>query len=70
MDRNAAKHINSVLLRQASELKDVIALAKQSCGKDEFEVFLESTSHSIAIIFDVLDKVYEQYPDLKPRELH
>lgn len=69
MDRNAAEHINSVLLRHASELKDVIALAKKSCAENEFEDFLELTSRSMAMIFDVLDRVYEQYPDLKPKEL-
>jgi len=69
MNRGTAEHINSVLLKHASELKDVIASAKSACGKEEFEDFLESTSHLIAIIFDVLDRIYDQYPDLKPKEL-
>lgn len=69
MNRETAVHINSVFLKHASELKDAIALARTACGKDEFEEFLKSTSHMIAIVFDVLDRIYDQYPDLKPKEL-
>ena len=70
MNRATAEQINSVLLKQAAESKDAIALTKAACGKEEFDDFLKSTSHLIAIIFDVLDRIYDQYPDLKPKELH
>ncbi len=69
MNRNSAIHINSILLKHSSDLKDIIAIAKKNSSKEEFDVFLQSTSHLIAINFDILDKIYDEYPDLKPSEL-
>jgi hypothetical protein len=69
MKRKSAEYINSILLKHSSDLKDVISMAKKDSNKEEFDVFLQSTSHLIAINFDILDKIYDEYPDLKPSEL-
>lgn len=69
MDRKTAEYINDLFLEYSSKLSDSVGVMREKCSKEEAEKYVKPVSHVLTLNFDVLDIVYEQYPDLKPEGL-
>ena len=67
MERELAENINLMLLRQSAELNKSVALVREKCNEEEIKAYLKRISHMMALLFDVLDDIYKDYPDLKPK---
>lgn len=66
MERELAEHINTMMLRQTVELNKSVAMVREKCSQEEVKAYLKPVSHIMALIFDALDDIYKDYPDLKP----
>ncbi len=66
MKKELAARINMMMLRHSSELNKSVAEVRKECSEEEIKNYLKPVSHIMAIIFDALDDIYEDYPDLKP----
>lgn len=69
MKRNTAEYLNSLILEFSSRLSDSVGVVKEKCSKDEVEAYLKPVSQILALSFDVLDFIHEQYPDLRPESM-
>ncbi len=67
MERELAENINLMLLRQSAELNKSVVLVREKCNEEEVKAYLKRISHMMALLFDVLDDIYKDYPDLKPK---
>ena len=67
--RDTAEYLNSLILEFSSRLSDSVGVVKEKCSKDEAETYLKPVSQMLALGFDVLDFIHEQYPDLKPASM-
>lgn len=68
MNKNTAEYINSMMLDCSSQISDSVGVVREKCKDDEVQAYLKPVSHILALMFDVLDTIHEQYPDLKPDE--
>ncbi len=66
MKRELAENVNLMVLKHLSELNKSIVKVKGECSEDEVKRYLKPISHIMALLFDVLDNIYKDYPDLKP----
>jgi hypothetical protein len=66
MKRETAEYINALILDYSSKLSDSVGVVKEKCTKDEVNAYLKPVSQILALGFDVLDIIHNQFPDLKP----
>jgi hypothetical protein len=66
MKRELAEHINNIMLGYSAELNKSVNMVRKECSEEEIKVYLKPVSHIMALIFDALDNIYKDYPDLKP----
>lgn len=68
MKKDTAKFINDVMLEFSKDLARTCAEVKNECPAEETKAYLMPAAHISALVFDILDMVYAQHPDLKPPE--
>jgi len=64
--RETAEYLNSLMLELGSRLSDSVGVVKEKCSAEEREAYIMPVSQMLALSFDVLDHIHEQYPDLRP----
>lgn len=70
MKEKIAKQIVELLVRQGSELNDLLISIREDCDVEEFNRCRRATGSIMAEMLDsFLNPIFEQYPDLKPKEL-
>ena len=69
MDKKIAEQINDTLIGCAGKLNESAILVRAECTEEEIEAFLKPVSKIMAVMFDMLDEIYEDYPELKPDEI-
>lgn len=65
MKKETAIQINELMLEFSKNLAGTCALIKEECANDEVEAYMKPAAHISALIFDMLDIIYLQHPDLK-----
>jgi len=70
VNRDTAKYINTMMLDFSSQISDSVGVVRERCKEDEIREYVKPVSHISALIFDVLDMIHSQYPDLKPDEFN
>jgi len=68
MNKATAEYIRSMMLDISSQISDSVGVFKVRCNEQEIQAYVKPVSQISALIFDVLDIVHEQYPELKPAE--
>lgn len=66
MNRATAEYINNMMLDFSDQIADSCGVVKERCTAKEVEAYMRPVAHISALMFDVLDTIYVQYPDLKP----
>ena len=69
MNRDTAEYINAMMLDFSHQISDSVGVLKAKCEEDEVKAYVKPVSQISALIFDILDMIHEQYPDLKPEDL-
>lgn len=66
-DKEAAIQVNKDMLAVIALLNDSLISVQSSATQDEFQNYRREVGKLMgAIFFEVLDDVWEKYPDLKP----
>jgi hypothetical protein len=66
-DPQIAKRVNELLLDAFYRVDESCSLIRDSCPPEEYSAYLKATSGVVGgIVMDVLEKLYEKHPFLKP----
>jgi hypothetical protein len=68
MKKETATLINDIMLEFSRNLANTCAIVKSECDTEEINAYMKPAAHISALVFDVLDMVYLQHPELKPPE--
>ena len=68
MKKETAIQLNELMLDFSKSLASTCAVVKEECPADEAKAFLKPSAHISALVFDLLDLIYLEHPDLKPPE--
>ena len=69
-EKRTAKHISEVLLKCGADLNESILYVQENCSDEEFKAYRDAASKIMAeILFEGLNPVFQQHPDLKPEGL-
>ncbi len=66
MNKSAAEEIHAFLVEQAKGFQRTLQIVKSNSSPDEFELYTVKVTQIIALMFDYMDFLYNEYPDLKP----
>lgn len=70
MERETAEEINKLMLDCGAKLDKSVALVKERCGIEEFEVYRKSIGKIMGtMLLEIMNPIYKEYPDLKPLQL-
>jgi hypothetical protein len=70
MTRDLAERLSLLLVRHAHELDASVALVRESQGSRDFSRYRDAVSRILLTqLTDVLNPLYIEHPDLKPREM-
>jgi hypothetical protein len=67
LKRETAEYLNALLLELGSRLSDSVGVVKEKCSAEERDAYVKPVSQMLALSFDVLDDIHEQFPDLRPK---
>ncbi|MBD9417513.1 hypothetical protein IB234_23355 [Pseudomonas sp. PDM16] len=68
MDEKIATELSDQIVIFNRRLSMIIGDMKESLTKDEYAPYLNKLSHMLALSFDVLDMLGNDYPHLNPYE--
>jgi len=70
MERTVAEKVNSILRSVTREIDDSIREVMNSSTQEEFQSYRRVAGKFMGEIFvEILQPIYDQYPDLTPKEL-
>ena len=62
-----AKEINELMVEIEHQVAKSLQSVKQRCSAEEYTVYKKATGKIVsAIVFDVIEPLYERHPALKP----
>lgn len=69
-EKAVAKEVSQLMIEYGAKLDASVALVKQKCSAEEFEAYRKAVGKIMGyMLLDVMNPLYEKYPDLKPAEL-
>lgn len=69
-DKDIAKEVNQLMLEYGAKLDMSVARVKQKCSAVEFEAYRKAVGKIMGyMLLDVMNPLYENHPDLKPKDL-
>ena len=70
MNREIAKMIVDLMLRQGRELDDSVRAVQSSEGAEEFNRYRLAVGRIMGeMLLEVMNPIFDEYPDLKPPQL-
>lgn len=68
MEKQIAEKINKKLMKSVRIMNEAAGLIRNNCSDTERRKHFEPISQAMALLFDELDLIYEEHPNLKPEE--
>ncbi len=70
MRRDIAARVNDLMLEYSAKLNETVALLRESCSEDEFQVYRKGIGYVMGYMFtEIMTPIYNEHPDLKPPAL-
>ena len=67
MDKDTAEKLNTMVLQSYFKLHEAVALVHASCSSDDRKEYIMGLGRALGYLYtDVLHRLYEEYPDLRP----
>lgn len=66
MDEKLAAELSDQIVVNNRKLNMIIGEMKKTTSEGEYELYLEKLAHVLALGFDILDMIGEDYPHLNP----
>jgi hypothetical protein len=68
--KTIAEQINNLMLEYGSKLDNSLALVKKECDEEDFLAYRNAVGKLLAMMLtEVMNPLYKEHPDLKPKEL-
>jgi hypothetical protein len=62
--------LSEIMLEYGSKLNETLIKVEPNCTKEEFEVYKKVTAKLMGhMLIEVMNPIYEKFPDLKPDQL-
>lgn len=68
MEKQVAEKAIEKLTNGLESINEAAGLIRESCSDAERRIHFEPISQAMALLFDELDLIFEEYPDLKPTD--
>ncbi len=68
MEIQIAEKINKKLMKSLRIVNEAASLIRDNCSDTERRMHFEPISQAMALLFDELELIYEEYPSLKPEK--
>ncbi len=69
--KKVAAEISQLVLDYGAKLDASVALVKAQCSAEEFAAYRKAVGMVMGeVLFEIMNPLYEQHPDLKPAELN
>ncbi|EFB1501572.1 hypothetical protein FJ881_16835 [Escherichia albertii] len=69
-DKTVAADVSALMLEIGSELDASVSLVQQTCDESEFNNYRSAVGEIMGrMLVDIMNPIYKQHPELKPREL-
>ena len=68
MEKRVAERVIEKLTDGLGAINEAAGLIRESCPDAERRVHFEPISQAMALLFDELDLIFEEHPNLKPQE--
>ena len=70
MNKEAAKHINDLMMDITFKLESSGSIVKSSCTDDEFHRYTEAVANILGeMLTEIMQPIYREHPDLAPEGL-
>jgi hypothetical protein len=70
-DEVIAKEISLLMLEYGSRIDQSVSLVKENCSLEEFEAYRKAAGRVMGeMLIGIMDPIYKEHPDLKPKELN
>jgi hypothetical protein len=69
-DKEVAARVSQLMLEFGAKLDESVALAKLRCSEAEFKAYRAIVGRLMGeMLLEVMNPLYAEHPDLKPKEL-
>jgi len=69
-NKDVAEKISLLMLEFGSRIDESLSVVKQQCGDEEFANYRKAVGKVIGeMLISVMNPIYKEHPDLKPKEL-
>jgi hypothetical protein len=69
-DKTIASEINQLMLEYSKKIDATIAQVQSNCSNDEFEKYRKASGIVLGnVLLEIMNPIYKEHPDLKPKEL-
>jgi hypothetical protein len=69
MKRENAQHINDLMLEYAAKLNSSLQFIKDNDSNEEFQKYRLAVGELLGKALDIMNVIYSEHPDMKPKEL-
>ncbi len=70
MEKQIAEKISIKLMNGLQTINEAAGLIRDNCSDTDRRAHFEPISQAMALLFDELDSIFEEHPNLKPEDDH
>ena len=70
MEKQIAEKISKRLMNSLQTINEAAGLIRDNCSDAERRVHFEPISQAMALLFNELELIFEEHPNLKPENYH
>lgn len=70
-NKEVAEKISLLMLEFGSRIDESLVVVRQQCGDDEFNNYRKAVGKVMGeMLIGIMNPIYKEHPDLKPKELN
>ncbi|EHR8834871.1 hypothetical protein WAC87_001747 [Shigella flexneri] len=70
-DKTVAADISALMLEIGAKLDNSVSLVQRSCDESELNIYQAAVGEIMGrMLIDIMNPIYKQHPELKPKELN
>jgi hypothetical protein len=70
-DKTVAAEISALMLEISAKLDNSVSVVQISCDESEFNIYRAAVGEIMGrMLIDIMNPIYKQHPELKPKELN
>jgi hypothetical protein len=70
MKKETAEAVSKLMLEYGAKLDDSVRIVMESCSKEDFQTYRRAVGKVMGtMLTEIMNPIYREHPDLKPKEL-